>query len=199
MKKATFFGFILLIAITAYSQDREYQALVDFDNVRISGLGGPFMQFTAVDGEFAHMMGGGGAILVGDFYFGGYGLGLTNQIQVNRTQIPDYRAGDRLSVSHGGFWLGYSLFGDRAIHASISTLLGWGEIGIKGEYYDDIVLPDPIFVIAPTLEVELNVTRYFRIGTGASFNIFTFVDMPGYSASDFSAPGGFLSFKFGWF
>ncbi|MCK4746173.1 MAG: hypothetical protein KAT15_04020, partial [Bacteroidales bacterium] len=105
MKKATFFGFILLIAITAYSQDREYQALVDFDNVRISGLGGPFMQFTAVDGEFAHMMGGGGAILVGDFYFGGYGLGLTNQIQVNRTQIPDYRAGDRLSVSHGGFWL----------------------------------------------------------------------------------------------
>jgi hypothetical protein len=53
--------------------------------------------------------------------------------------------------------------------------------------------------MAPTLEVELNLTRYFRLGAGASFNIFTFVDMDGYSASDFTAPGGFLSFKFGWF
>lgn len=199
MKKATLLGFILVFAVSTFSQDREYQSLVDFDEVRISGLGGPFMQFTAVDGEFAHMLGGGGAILIGDFYFGGYGLGLTNQIRVNRPQIPDYREGDHLSVSHGGFWLGYSLFGDRAIHATISTLIGWGEIGIKGEYYDDTVLPDPIFVMAPTLEVELNLTRYFRLGAGASFNIFTFVDMDGYSASDFTAPGGFLSFKFGWF
>jgi hypothetical protein len=199
MKKATVFGFILVLAIAAYSQDREYKTLVDFDNIRISGFGGPFMQFTAVDGEFAHMMGGGAAILVGDFFFGGYGLGLTNQIQADPMKNPDFRVGDYLSVGHGGFWLGYSLFGDRAIHVCISTLLGWGELGIKGEYYVDNVWPDNIFMIAPTLEVELNLTRYFRIGAGATYNLFTFVDLQGYSASDFSSPGGFLSFKFGWF
>ncbi len=199
MKKATLLGIILAVAITANSQDREYQTLVDFDNVRISGMGGLFMQFTAVDGEFAHMLGGGGAILVGDFFFGGYGVGLTNQIQVDLRKDQNYRVGDYLSVSHGGFWLGYSLFGERPIHITISTLIGWGELGIKGDYYSENIWPDNIFALSPTLEVELNLTRFFRLGAGASYNLFTFVDLPGYSSSDFSAPGGFLAFKFGWF
>lgn len=202
MKKATLLGIILAIAITANSQDKEYQTLFDFNDVRISGMGGPFMQFTSINGDFAHMMGGGAAILVGDFFFGGYGLGLTNQIRINPDLYPpeiDVFEGDNFSVSHGGFWLGYSLFGDRPIHVTISTLIGWGEIGIKGlYYYGETFYPDNIFVLAPTVEVELNLTRFFRLGAGASYNLFTFVDQP-YSSSDFSAPGGFLAFKFGWF
>ena len=198
MKKATVIGFILIIAVTAFSQDREYQSLVDFDEIRISGLAGPFMQFTAIDGNFAHMMGGGGAILVGDFFFGGYGLGLTNQIQADPDKNPDYRQGDYLSVGHGGLWLGYSLWGDRAIHVCISTLLGWGELGIRGDYYSEVRPIDSFFVVVPTLEVELNLTQYFRIGAGVTYNLYTFLDEP-YTSSDLSAPGGFLSFKFGWF
>ena len=195
MKKAAVIGIVLTIAITVFAQDREYQSLVDFDEVRVSGLGGPFMQFTAINGEFAHMMGGGGAILLNNFWIGGYGLGLTNTIYTGATQ--EYSPDDSFSIGHGGFWLGYSLFGDRAIHVSISTLLGWGEIGIKDDWS---AIPDPVFVIVPTLELELNLTQYFRLGAGATYNIFTFVDQgPDFSASDFSAPGGFLSFKFGWF
>ena len=195
MKKVTVIGIALAIATTVFAQDREYQTLVDFDEVRVSGLGGPFMQFTTINGEFAHMMGGGGAILLNNFWIGAYGMGLTNNIPTGNT--INYNEGDSFSISHGGFWLGYSLFGDRAIHVSISTLLGWGEIGIKDQW-DPI--PDPIFVIVPTLELELNLTRYFRLGAGATYNIFTFVDQgPDFTASDFSSPGGFLSFKFGWF
>jgi len=202
MRKVTLAGVILLLALSSWSQDREYQTLVDFDEVRISGQGGIFMQFTGVDGEFAHMMGGGGAILVGDFFFGGYGLGLTNRVLVDRPepQYADYyQPGDRLTVSHGGFWMGYSLFGDRAIHMSISTLLGWGQLGVKAENYPENLWPDGIFVVSPTLEVEMNLTHFFRLGVGGTYNIYTFVDLPGYTSADFSAPGGFLSFKFGWF
>lgn len=196
MKKAILLGSILTISLTLFSQEKEYQTIFDNQDLRISGMGGPFMQFTVVAGEFGHMMGGGGAVMLNDFFFGGYGLGLTNA-------IPDYvnlNNNDRLSLGHGGFWLGYSLFGERPIHVSISSLIGWGEFGIMqyGEYYPYI--RDKIFVITPTLEVELNLTRYFRIGAGASYNIYTMVDqMPGYKNSDLSAPGGFLSFKFGWF
>lgn len=198
MKKVTLLGVVLLITITAWSQDREYKTLVDFDEVRISGLGGPFMQFTAIDGDFAHFMGGGGAIMVGDFYFGGYGLGLTNQIYVDQAKSPVYTSEDQLNVSHGGFWLGYSLFGDRAIHVTLSSLVGWGQISVGRDYND--YFQDGIFVVSPTMELELNLTQFFRLGLGASYNIYTFVNnIPGYSASDFSAPGGFLSFKFGWF
>jgi len=202
MKKITLLGIILLISFSVWSQDKEYKTLVDFDRARLSGQGGPFMQFTAVDGDFAHMMGGGGAILVGDFWFGGYGLGLTNTVYVDRREpeyANDYATGDKLSIGHGGFWMGYSLFGDRAIHATISTLIGWGEIGTSDEYNYDTGLSDGVFVVCPTLELELNLTQFFRLGVGASYNLYSFVDLPGYSSSDFSAPGGFLSFKFGWF
>ena len=201
MKKLTVIGLILALVVQSRAQEREYQTLVDFDQVRISGMAGPFMQFTMVDGEFAHMMGGGGAVMVGDFWFGGYGLGLTNRIQVDVSRYQDYRVGDYLSVSHGGFWLGYSLFGDKPIHVAISSLIGWGQVGVGHEYGYNIY-QDGMFVVCPTVEVELNLTRFFRLGAGASYNLFTLVDpanIPGYRSSDFSAPGGFLSFKFGWF
>jgi len=197
MKKLILLVTILAVTLTAFTQDKEYQTIFDNNELRISGMGGPFMQFTAVAGEFGHMMGGGGAVLLNDFFFGGYGLGLTNA-------IPDYvnlNTNDRLSLGHGGFWIGYSLFGERPIHVSISTLIGWGEFGIMqyDEYYPFI--RDKIFVLSPTLEMEVNLTRYFRLGAGVTYNIYTTVDeyMHGYKGSDLSAPGGFLSFKFGWF
>lgn len=197
MKKATLLGVILVISLNAFSQEREYQTLFHNQELRISGMGGPFMQFTSVAGEFGHMMGGGGAVLLNDFFFGGYGLGLTNA-------IPDYvnlNPSDQLYLGHGGFWLGYILFGERPIHLSLSSLIGWGEFGITQSdgYYPFV--RDNIFVLAPTIELELNITRYFRIGAGASYNLVAMVneDLHSYRSGDLSAPGGFLSFKFGWF
>ena len=197
MKKSIFFMLFLALASALFSQEREYQTIFDNQDLRISGLGGPFMQFTSVAGEFGHMMGGGGAVLINNFFIGGYGLGLTNS-------IPDYvndHPTDRLTLGHGGFWLGYALFGQKPVHVAISSMIGWGEFGIMqfDGYYP--FLRDKVFVMAPTVEVEVNLTRYFRIGAGASYNLYTGLDegMHGYRSSDISAPGGFLSFKFGWF
>lgn len=189
----------LALSVLVFSQDREYKTLVDFEEARLSGMGGPFMQFTAMDGDFAHFLGGGGAILIGDFWFGGYGIGLTNTIYVDQTKYSEYTIDDRLNASHGGFWMGYSLFGTYPVHVAISSLVGWGQVSVeRDDYYD--IYQDGVFVVCPTLEVEVNLTQFFRISAGASYNIYTFVDnIPGYKASDFSAPGGFLSFKFGWF
>jgi len=198
MKRITTVMLMLAVLTAAFSQEKEYQTIFDNQDLRISGMGGPFMQFTSVAGEFGHMMGGGGGVLLNNFFFGGYGLGLTNA-------IPDYvnlsPNTDRLTLGHGGFWLGYSLFGQKPIHLTFSSMIGWGEFGVMqyDGYYPFI--RDKIFVVAPTVEVEVNLTRYFRIGAGASYNLYTMMDeqMHGYSSSDISAPGGFLSFKFGWF
>ena len=59
----------LLIGSTVFSQEREYRTLLDNQDLRISGMGGPFMQFTSVAGEFGFMMGGGAAVLLDDFFF----------------------------------------------------------------------------------------------------------------------------------
>jgi hypothetical protein len=197
MKKAIFIAMILATTFSVFSQEKEFRTVFDNRDVSISGLGGPFMQFTAVAGEFAHMMGGGGAVLLNNFFFGGYGLGLTNS-------IPDYvnqNPSDRLTLGHGGFWVGYSLFGDKPVHVTFSSLIGWGEFGVMQDYGTYPFVRDKIFVLSPTVEIELNLTRYFRIGAGASYNLYSLVDqnMHGYTNADLSAPGGFLSFKFGWF
>jgi hypothetical protein len=197
MKKVIFLALMLATTFTVFSQEKEFQTIFDNQDLRISGLGGPFMQFTSVAGDFGHMMGGGGAVLLNNFFFGGYGLGLTNA-------IPDYvnqNPSDRLTLGHGGFWLGYALFGDKPIHITFSSMIGWGEFGVMQDLGTYPFVRDKIFVLSPTVEVELNLTRYFRIGAGASYNLYTMVDesMHGYTNGDLSAPGGFLSFKFGWF
>ena len=197
MKKIFLLTVFLIASVTAFSQEKEYRTIFDNQDLRISGMGGPFMQFTTVAGEFGHMMGGGGAVLLNNFWFGGYGLGLTNAIPDHVNQNPT----DRLTLGHGGFWLGYSLFGDRPLHFAFSTLIGWGEFGIMQNYGGYPFVRDQVFVLAPTAELELNLTRYFRIGAGVSYNLYTMVDQSihGYTNGDLSSPGAFLSFKFGWF
>lgn len=196
-RKATLLALMLAATLTTFSQEKEFQTIFDNKDLRISGMGGPFMQFTTVAGEFGHMMGGGGAVLLNNFFFGAYGLGLTNA-------IPDYvnqNPSDQLTLGHGGFWLGYSLFGDKPIHFTFSSLIGWGEFGVIQDYGAYPFVRDQIFVLSPTAEVELNLTRYFRIGAGVSYNLYAMVDrnLHGYASSNLSSPGGFLSFKFGWF
>lgn len=200
MKKATLFLVALSFSIAAFTQEtreKEYRTIFDNKDLRISGMGGPFMQFTAIAGEFGHMMGGGGGVMINEFFFGAYGLGLTNA-------IPDYvndNTGNRLTLGHGGFWIGYSLFGERPIHLCVSSLIGWGEFALMqyDSYYS--FNRDKVFTVVPTLEVEVNLTRYFRIGAGASYNLYAMADqqLHGYRSADLSSPGGFLSFKFGWF
>lgn len=199
MKRAALLMLLVFFSLSIYSQEeKEYRTLFDKTDLRITGMGGPFMQFTSVAGEFAHMMGGGGAVILNDFFFGGYGLGLTNA-------IPDYVNQDisntRLTLGHGGFWMGYTLYGNRPVHATFSTLIGWGEFGSMQQdgYYQ--ISRDNIFALVPTVELELNLTRYFRIGAGVAFNYYSGVDeeIHGYTSSDLSSFAGFLSFKFGWF
>lgn len=199
MKNLMLIVFVLGISLHAYSQEREYQTLFSFENSRISGMGGPFMQFTTVDGEFAFMMGGGGGVLLNDFFIGGYGLGQTNPVYAASNTDPNL-AGYELAISHGGFWIGYSLWADRAIHLSLSSLIGWGVAGFVDPLYNTMIQHDNIFVLAPIAEVELNLTRYFRIGVGATYNLYASLNnLDDYSTSKLSAPGIFLDFKFGWF
>jgi len=199
MKNLVLFLSVIALALPlSAQQEREYHTVFEGRELRISGMGGPFMQFTTLAGEFGHMMGGGGAVLINDFFFGGYGLGLTNQ-------IIDYKGGDlsrQLSVGHGGFWTGYVFRGDKALHFTFSTLIGFGEFGLTDiNVYLPVLNPDRFFILAPSLELEINLARYFRVGAGACYNLYTGIGdtRHSYTSKDLSSPGGFLSFKFGWF
>ena len=185
------FGISLLFGLNA-QEDTEIQTLFGGEKITISGFGGPFMNFSTLDGKYAHLMGGGGGILINDFYFGGYGVGLTNSIKFQDTEYE-------LGFAHGGFWLGYNLLSRKLIHPCIHVQLGWGKISQRLPSGGPVSKGDNIFVVIPTIELETNITKYFKISAGGNYRFVAFVDDENYSESDFMSPGVFLAFKFGWF
>ncbi len=192
MRKIIIASFIILSVSGLKAQDSEIQTLFS-GTTSISGFGGPAMSFTTINGEFAHMMGGGGGVLLGDFFFGGYGEGLTNGIPIGA---------NRLDFGHGGFWTGYSFFANRPFHPAISAQIGWGGVSER-DYNYSYLTSDNVFVFNPAIELEMNFTRFFRLSVGVHYRIVTGVNPEMYSShltnSDLSGPGALLAFKFGWF
>ena len=147
MKRSILLFIAISIGITVLAQD-DFRTIFGDGNIKkIRGFGGPLMTFTTIDGEFAHMMGGGGAVLLGDFWFGGYGEGLTNAIPAGST-------GTRIDFGHGGFWTGYSFFAARSLHPTISSQIGWGTVGER-EYNAPGYNTDNVFVFNPGIELEI--------------------------------------------
>jgi len=192
MKKIITAGLIMLAASGLKAQDSEIQTLFSGSS-RISGFGGPLMSFTTVNGQFAHMMGGGGGVLLGDFFFGGYGEGLTTSIPLGIY---------RLDFGHGGFWTGYSFMAKKAFHPAISSQIGWGGVSER-EYNYPSPTSDNVFVFNPAVELEMNFAKFFRLGVGVHYRLVTGVNSELHSSSltnsDLSGPGALLTFKFGWF
>jgi hypothetical protein len=191
MKKVISIALIMFSFWGLKAQDGEIQTLFS-GSTRISGFGGPIMSFTTVNGQFAHMMGGGGGVLLGDFFLGGYGEGLTNAIEVD---------GNRMTFGHGGFWTGYSFMAKKPIHPTVSAQIGWGSVSEHDYDYTYWGTPDNVFVFNPAVELEMNFTKFFRLGVGAHYRIVTGAnpDISNLTNSDLSGPGILLSFKFGWF
>ena len=190
---------ILVHILPIQAQDQEFKTIFQRDPdkpVFISGFGGPMMVFTSIDGHFAHLMGGGGGVIINNFFFGGYGLGLT-------TSIPAKDATDyNLEYGHGGLMCGVILGSNRPVHLSVSSLFGWGNIsGSDPQNLAFDLVSYPVFVVTPVVEVELNFSRFFKLGAGTSMSFVNGegIEQTPYTVRDFAKPSVFLSFKFGWF
>jgi hypothetical protein len=194
MKKITILFYLFLGLFNVSAQDEGFQTIFH-GPVRISGMGGPFMIFSEANGQFVHLMGGGGGVIINDFVFGGFGYGSTNHL--NPPDLPDFRDLN-LRFGFGGLMAGYTFLAQRAVHPAIYLNAGWGEAGLY-EKQDVAFLKDNIFIVMPQLEIELNFTRFFKLGVGATYRIATGVDIPGLLNGDLSGPGASLSFRFGAF
>jgi hypothetical protein len=200
MNKIFILGLFLILPHLIQAQEKEFQTIFHKNNnekLSICAFGGPFMQFTSINKYFALNMGGGGAILINDFFFGGYGVGITNEIPYK------YNVDSTMGFGHGGLWIGYTFQSRKSIHLSLSAQVGWGSISKKqklpsGDYIK--ITSDPITTITPVAEIELNMTKFFKLGAGASWSYVSGIsDSSPYTSKDFSSPAFFLSLKFGWF
>jgi hypothetical protein len=170
----------------------EVQTIMNsFELKRIRGFGGPTLSFSSIGDEFALFTGGGGGLIINNFFIGGYGEGLSSTShQNNLTQLHD------IEFAHGGFWLGYEFMHQKMIHPVFSLRSGWGHI--KGEQ-NSVLYSDNVFVLKPTLSAEVNFTRFMKVNVGAEYRQVFNARLGDMTSKDFSDVGVYMSFIFGWF
>ena len=186
MKKIVSLFFILslftgMIQLYAQQEEETTQSILS-DKTVISGFGSPFVEFSSVNNQFAVCVGGGGALMIDHtFFIGGYFEGITtNHYMPDLSEFVNIEE-PGISFEHGGIWMGYVYKPKKAVHGGLSIKLGWGEIDLEGDGYNynpdlDYDFRDRIFTVQPQVEVEFNMTKWFKINVGAGYRIVTGID-----------------------
>lgn len=167
-----------------------------FDDWRdLGAFGGPMMEIGGINGQVAAYFGGGGAVSLKNFFFGGYGLG-NSFADYTLDEGPD--AGRyNIRHKHAGLWFGYTYKPEKLFHLYSSLRMGWGNARLENA---DRSLSDRIFVMTPELGVEVNIYRFIRAGATFGFRWTNGVSrLPGLSNSNFSSPVGGITLRIGVF
>lgn len=168
---------------------------------RIGGWGGPIFEYTNFGDDLDVISGGGGALVLDDFYLGGYGLGKYNFSKTN----AGAELRESVKFGHGGFWVGYVPLQSKVLHPYASVRFGWGTAKYKAADLndpDDVKdeIKDNIFVLNPEFGFELNVFSFFRIAATGSYRLVNGIDdLPNFADDDFSDFGATLTLRFGGF
>lgn len=157
------------------------------------GFGGPFIEFSNINGTLVGDVGGGGALIINNLFIGGYGLGNdAASVTLENDEIYD------IDFGHGGLWFGYTYNQHKLIHLYTSFRVGWGEVELLQN--DDKAFDDNFLALAPEAGVELNITSWFKLGLSGGYRYVSGVeDLPVLTNADFTGMFGALTFRFGGF
>jgi hypothetical protein len=193
MKHILIFGALLLWA-PLFAQEEE----TIFKKATVhGGFGGPIFEVTSMNDQTGMMFGGGGGVIVNDFFIGGFGQG---------GSFGDYAINNRLypiSMGFGGLWLGYVKPTWKAVHLYMSLKIAGGGVSIaEDDDFEDSIYDEAVFVAQPEVGLEVNFLKWFRVAVACNYRIVSGVqsnNLAGLSNSDFNAMGGTLTLRFGHF
>lgn len=180
--------------LSVFQLSAQHETLFSKSRV-IGGFGSPIIEFSNIKGDFTTSMGGGGAVVIDNFFIGAYGVGSLEHLQYNIDR-NDFR----MELVHGGLWLGYTPNSFRIFHPYTSAKIGWGFADIRDSPFGISAEGDSVFVFTPEVGLELNLTRFFRLAGSIGYRMVSDVDqLEGYSNKDFSSLSGQITLRFGWF
>ncbi len=189
----------VIVLVTAVPLRAQEETLISGD-LESGGFGGPVLKIGPMKGTTGVLVGGrGGWIINHTFILGGGGYGLANNIRMtdpdglNRTMY--------LEFGYGGVELDYIGNSSDVIHYTVGALIGGGSLGYRnaqGGMWDSNK-QDAVFVLEPNVNLELNVTKFFRINAGVNYRWVNDVQFVGLSDKDLSGVAGSITLKFGAF
>jgi len=169
------------------------------------GYGAFSIGYTLVNNRDAVMFGGRGAwILNHSFAIGAGGEGFVTSY----LNDADLNAEANFSGGYGGLFIEPILFPKVPIHISFPIMAGAGGIAyarrmdnnqISNTNYNMIIESDAFFVVEPGAEIELNMTRYFRLAMSCSYRATTKLNMVTANNNALNGISTKVVFKFGWF
>lgn len=201
-------------ATQAQKSDQQvpYQTLFG-SNASHGGYGSFSAGYTQIAGSHAFISGFKGAWVIGH----GLALGIAGNgfaADMNNILIPSNNY-QLITGGYGGLMIEPIIFPMRPVHLAIPLIIGAGAVGFEsGEYNPSYyhTYPynmEPYFVFEPGVEIELNITHFFRIGVGGSYRLTSNVELiytdqndvvhQIVSKKDLNGYNAYLSFKFGRF
>jgi hypothetical protein len=186
---------IALLTVPAFGQE---ETLIGSE-FHSGGYGGPEVRIGPMLGTSGVFVGGrGGWVINHTFMIGGGGYGLVNDVRVKDITIGGQPA--YLGFGYGGMCLEFTGNSEKLIHYTIGVMIGGGGVEYRDSLYNFKDHNwDAVFVLEPSLGVEMNVTNFFRLGLGASYRYVSGVNTFGLTNKELSDATGTITLKFGTF
>lgn len=190
-------------------KDDQVKSLLSKEN-DINGFGATDLKVTDFKGERGLMVGGyGGFIINRRFLFGVAGYGIVTNVEIQETLL-DGSEGPRMLNLHGGYagiLIAPTIAPKEVIHVSMPIVFGAGSIEVVDKNFFPNNVQDSEFTIEnsvffafePGVELEFNITNYFRLGAGATYRYAVGSEFVNLTDDDLTGLSGFLSFRFGRF
>ena len=186
MKNVIFF-FVLMICSTVSLIAQQERTVFGKNGWRISGAwGGPAVGVGQLDNELVVFRGGFGGVEFGKKLFLGWG-----GFETDNDVYIDALDNNRFKMDYSGFIVGYTPAAHKKIHPNFMLLTGSGNAQVGNSETDNV------FVVQPTLGLELNVFRFFHLGIDGGYRMVTNVNIPDMTGRDLSGPYMEVKMKFG--
>ena len=173
------------------------------------GFGGPVLKYTTLNNHGGLLVGGrGGWIINHSFILGGGFYGLATEVPVDVLISGDIilKNADNLNMYYGGLEFEYVVAPLQLVHLSFYSLLGMGYVGYRKILENEIcekeckekgISGDVYFVFEPAINIEMNITTFFRINAGLSYRFTEGAEYQAIADNNLSGFNGILTFKFG--
>lgn len=173
---------VILLSISAKAQ--KDQTIFGNSGVRLTGVwGGWTSNINSFEDDFDINNGGHFAFELNKSIL----LGWSNE------EISSiFNDGGRVNIKTNSFLVGYSPTSYKSLHPYFYTSFGNGTVNVRSEGEDRILS------IQPTIGLELNVLRWFRISVDGGYRFISGSDFTSVSDQMLSGPYIGLRTKFGW-
>ncbi|MEQ8903656.1 hypothetical protein [Ekhidna sp.] len=188
--------------------DEEVKSLLSTKN-DLNAFGAADLKVGDFKGERGLLVGAyGGFIINRRYLFGVAGYGLVTKVEFEGV-VPGATEPKNLNLhgGYGGVLIGGTIAHKELVHISIPIVLGAGSLEVVDKDFflnnpadSEFTIENSVFFVAePGIELEFNITKYFRLGAGMTYRYISGTELENVKDEDVSGTTAMISFRFGRF